>query len=70
MSWQVPAASVFAQAGLQMGVKRERRFALSRTALGAFMRAAVEMKEAGTFDFAREATPYAEINKLMKEESR
>jgi hypothetical protein len=43
---------------------------LSRAALGAFMRAATEMKELGTFGFAREATPYAEINKLMKEESR
>jgi 2-methylisocitrate lyase-like PEP mutase family enzyme len=43
--------------------------ALSRAALGAFRRAATEMKEMGTFDFAREAVAYAEVNKLMKEES-
>jgi 2-methylisocitrate lyase-like PEP mutase family enzyme len=53
------------------GVKRVSvGSALSRAALGAFMRAATEMKELGTFGFAREATPYAEINKLMKVESR
>lgn len=52
------------------GVKRVSvGSALSRVALGAFMRAATEMKEMGTFDFAREAVPYAEINKLMKEET-
>jgi 2-methylisocitrate lyase-like PEP mutase family enzyme len=52
------------------GVKRVSvGSALSRAALGAFMRAATEMKETGTFDFAREAVPYAEINKFMKEET-
>ena len=52
------------------GVKRVSvGSALSRAALGAFMRAATEMKEMGTFDFARDAIPYAEINKLMKEET-
>jgi len=52
------------------GVKRVSvGSALSRAALGASMHAAAEMKETGTFDFAREALPYAEINKLMKEET-
>lgn len=52
------------------GVKRVSvGSALSRAAFGTFMRAATEMKELGTFDFAREALPYAEINKLMKEET-
>jgi len=39
--------------------------ALSRAALGAFMRAAREMKEGGTFGFAEEALPYAEANDFM-----
>ncbi len=43
---------------------------LNLAALGAFRRGAVEMKEAGTFNFARDVFPYAEINKLMKEEPR
>jgi 2-methylisocitrate lyase-like PEP mutase family enzyme len=39
--------------------------ALSRAALGAFVRAAREIKERGTFAFAQEAIPYAEANELM-----
>jgi 2-methylisocitrate lyase-like PEP mutase family enzyme len=39
--------------------------ALSRAALGAFVRAAREMKDSGTFDFAKEAMPYADLNRLM-----
>ena len=39
--------------------------ALSRAALGAFVRAALEMKEHGTFEFAKDAFPYAEVNDLM-----
>jgi 2-methylisocitrate lyase-like PEP mutase family enzyme len=39
--------------------------ALSRAALGAFVRAAREMRDSGTFDFAKEAMPYAELNRLM-----
>jgi len=39
--------------------------ALSRAALGAFIRAAREMKEHGTFTFADAAIPYAEANALM-----
>ena len=53
------------------GVKRVSvGSALSRAALGEFMRAATEMKKASTFEFAHEAFPYGEINKLMKEETR
>lgn len=39
--------------------------ALSRAALGAFVRAAREIREHGTFAFAEEALPYAEANDLM-----
>ena len=39
--------------------------AMSRAALGAFLRAAREMSEHGTFEFARDAVPYAELNKLF-----
>ncbi len=39
--------------------------ALSRAALGAFVRAAREIKEHGTFAFAEEAIPFAEVNDLM-----
>ena len=49
------------------GVKRVSvGSALSRAALGAFFRAASEMKDTGTFNFARDALPYAEANALMK----
>jgi 2-methylisocitrate lyase-like PEP mutase family enzyme len=49
------------------GVKRVSvGSALSRAALGAFTRAATDMKETGSFEFARQAIPYAEINGLMK----
>ena len=39
--------------------------ALSRAALGAFLRAAREIREHGTFEFAGEAAPYSELNGLM-----
>lgn len=39
--------------------------ALSRAALGAFMRAAQEMHDNGTFTFADQAIPFAEINGRM-----
>jgi 2-methylisocitrate lyase-like PEP mutase family enzyme len=39
--------------------------ALSRAALGAFVRAAREIRERGTFAFAEEAIPYPEVNDLM-----
>ncbi len=39
--------------------------ALSRAGLGAFVRAAREMLDHGTFDFAKDALPYAEANELV-----
>lgn len=39
--------------------------ALSRAALGAFMRAATEIRERGTFTFANDAAPYAQLNEMM-----
>ncbi len=39
--------------------------ALSRAALGAFIRAAREIREGGTCAFANEAVPFAEVNDLM-----
>jgi len=50
-----------------LGVKRiSTGSALSRAALGAFMRAATEMTETGTFTFAEDAIPFGEINELFK----
>ncbi len=50
-----------------LGVKRVSvGSALSRAALGAFLRAAREMKELGTFSFAQEAVSYREISDLLK----
>lgn len=50
----------------ELGVKRVSvGSALSRAALGAFMRAAREMKAHGTFAFADEAVPYAEISAMF-----
>jgi len=40
--------------------------ALSRAALGAFLRAANEMREHGTFAFATEAVSYRDINSMFK----
>src|SRR5580693_5375511 len=40
--------------------------ALSRAALGAFLRAAREMREHGTFTFAEEAVSYRELNAMFK----
>jgi 2-methylisocitrate lyase-like PEP mutase family enzyme len=50
-----------------IGVKRVSvGSALSRAALGAFLRAAREMREHGTFTFADEAVSYREINAMFK----
>ncbi len=50
-----------------LGVKRvSLGSSLARAAYGAFLRAAREVRERGTFDFAREAVPYAEINRMFK----
>jgi 2-methylisocitrate lyase-like PEP mutase family enzyme len=49
-----------------MGVKRiSVGSALARTALGIFLRAAREMKEHGTFDFAKDAVSPKEINPMF-----
>jgi 2-methylisocitrate lyase-like PEP mutase family enzyme len=48
------------------GVKRiSVGSALSRVALGAFLRAAREMQEHGTFTFAEEAVSFREINAMF-----
>lgn len=50
----------------ELGVKRiSVGSALSRAALGAFLRAAREMNEHGTFTFADEAIPYAELSAMF-----
>lgn len=50
----------------ELGVRRiSLGSALSRAALGAFLRAAQEIKEQGTFTFAREAMPYADAEAFM-----
>jgi 2-methylisocitrate lyase-like PEP mutase family enzyme len=49
-----------------MGVKRiSVGSTLSRVALGGFMRAAKEMREHGTFEFAADAPPFAELQELF-----
>jgi 2-methylisocitrate lyase-like PEP mutase family enzyme len=49
-----------------LGVRRiSLGSALSRAALGAFLRAAREIKEHGTFTFAEEALAYPEANDLV-----
>jgi 2-methylisocitrate lyase-like PEP mutase family enzyme len=60
-----PALSLDMLASL--GVKRvSLGSSLARAAYGAFLRAAREVKRQGTFDFAREAVPYGEINSMFK----
>lgn len=49
-----------------LGVRRiSLGSAMSRVALGEFMRAAKEIQEHGTFTFAGRAAPYAQVNDLM-----
>lgn len=51
-----------------LGVKRVSvGSALSRAALGAFLRAATEMREKGTFAFAEEAVSYRELSAMFPE---
>jgi 2-methylisocitrate lyase-like PEP mutase family enzyme len=51
----------------ELGVKRiSVGSALSRAALGAFLRAAKEMQEHGTFDFADEAVSYRDISAMFQ----
>ncbi|MEQ1521612.1 MAG: isocitrate lyase/phosphoenolpyruvate mutase family protein, partial [Aestuariivirga sp.] len=53
------------------GVKRVSvGSALCLSALAAFAKSAHEINDFGTFNFAKDAFPYGEINKLMKEEPR
>ena len=50
-----------------LGVKRvSLGSSLARAAYGAFLQAAREVKQRGTFDFARKAVSYAEINAMFK----
>jgi 2-methylisocitrate lyase-like PEP mutase family enzyme len=50
----------------EMGVKRiSVGSSLSRAALGAFLRAAKEMKTQGTFTFANDAIPFKEISAMF-----
>jgi 2-methylisocitrate lyase-like PEP mutase family enzyme len=52
-----------------IGVKRVSvGSALSRAALGAFLRAAREMRERGTFTFADDAVSYSEISAMFEKE--
>ena len=51
----------------EIGVKRVSvGSALSRAALGAFLRAAKEMQEHGTFSFAQEAVGFQEISAMLR----
>jgi 2-methylisocitrate lyase-like PEP mutase family enzyme len=51
-----------------LGVKRVSvGSALSRAALGAFLRAAEEMRDHGTFTFAEQAVPYRTLQELLSE---
>lgn len=51
----------------EIGVKRVSvGSALARTALGAFLRAAQEMREHGTFTFAAEAVSYRDISTMFR----
>ncbi|HEX3130518.1 MAG TPA: isocitrate lyase/phosphoenolpyruvate mutase family protein [Thermoanaerobaculia bacterium] len=50
----------------EIGVKRiSVGSALSRAALGAFLRAAREMREQGTFNFAADAVPYRDLGEMF-----
>lgn len=50
----------------QLGVKRVSvGSALSRAALGAFLRAARELHDSGTFTFAADAVKYADVNAMF-----
>lgn len=50
-----------------LGVKRiSLGSALARAAYGSFINAAKEIKQQGTFDFTKNAVPYAEINKMFE----
>ena len=51
----------------ELGVKRiSVGSALSRAALGAFLRAARELKDRGTFEFAQQGVDYGEMNAMFQ----
>jgi len=51
----------------ELGVKRVSvGSALSRAAYGAFLRAAEEIYQKGTFSFAQTTTSYAQLNELFR----
>jgi 2-methylisocitrate lyase-like PEP mutase family enzyme len=51
----------------ELGVKRVSvGSAFARAAYGAFLRAAREVREHGTFNFAQDAVPFAEINAMFR----
>lgn len=63
----LPGISMNLSALSQIGVKRASvGGALSRAALGAFLRAATEMLEHGTFAFADEAVSYRELSSMFE----
>jgi 2-methylisocitrate lyase-like PEP mutase family enzyme len=50
-----------------LGVRRvSLGSSLARAAYGGFVRAAREVKETGTFEFARDAVPYGELNAMFR----
>lgn len=60
-------AAVSVDALGKLGVKRvSLGSSLARAACSAFLDAAAEVRERGTFDFARSAIPYAKINAMFK----
>jgi 2-methylisocitrate lyase-like PEP mutase family enzyme len=60
MNWSLEELS-------KIGVKRVSvGSALSRAALGAFLKAATEMKTNGTFTFADEAVKYQELQAMFR----
>jgi len=60
-------AALSVDALAKLGVKRvSLGSALARAAYGAFLEAAHEVRERGTFDFARQAIAYARINAMFE----
>lgn len=52
---------------VELGVKRvSLGSSLARAAYGAFLKAAREVRETGTFTFAQQAAPYAALNDMFK----
>jgi len=67
----IPGLELNLSALSELGVRRVSvGSALSRVALGAFLRAAHEMQSSGTFKFADQAISYAELNGLFGAEDR